>query len=453
MQPTPILKMLEAAVAHHSVGRLTDAVIIYRQVLDREPNNPDALNLMGVALSQCGQGKLGAQLIRNAIALRPTSPAFHGNLGNSLYEQGEYEPAIRACREAIRLQPNYTDAMNNLGNSLKAVGQVDLALDVYREALRLDPNMASAHRNLGVALLLKGQYPEGWAEFEWRWKLPEFAPVVYRGREPIWDKTDPRRKTLMIHAEQGFGDVIQFIRYVPVLQKLGAKVIYLSPDPLIRLLNCLPDLVVVGLRDKMPPFDAWYPVMSLPHGLGHRAPAIPDVVPLAAGAELIDAWGKKLGPRDGRLRVGLAWAGSTAHKLDKIRSLHLSQLAPLAAVENVVYYSLQKGPPATQAATPPAGMTLIDLSADLHDFADTAAAMSHLDLVIAVDTAPLHLAGTMGRAAWALLPTNVDWRWLQKREDSPWYPSIRLFRQRTAGDWSEVIERVAATLQNHVHKP
>ena len=313
MQQPTTLQTLHLALAHHAAGRLPEAMAIYRQILATEPDQPDALNLLGVALSQTGQGELGVQLIAKAIALRPTDSAFYLNLGNALHDLDRHEQAIVATTRSLQLKPNNPAALGNLANSLKATGQLAPAIAAYRQSLRLDPTPPEVHRNLGIALLLNKEFSEGWAEFEWRWKLPEYAPALYRGPEPRWDGGELRGRTLMVHAEQGYGDDIQFIRYVPLLQQQGARVIFLCPPELMRLFRCVRDLDLRTVHDRLPPVDAWYPLLSVPHGLGNRVTGIPpQIPPLAADAELIEAWRQRMGPRDGRLRVGLAWAGSCA---------------------------------------------------------------------------------------------------------------------------------------------
>lgn len=453
MQSATPLQMIQMAIGRHSAGRMAEAISIYQRVLAREPGNADALNLMGVAYCQIGQGDAAVQLIERAIALRPGDCRFHHNLGNALCDLGRFDEAIVASRESIRLMPNFAPAFSNLANALRGAGQLDAAVAAYRRALQFDPAQADVHRNLGMTLLHKGEMREGWAEYDWRWKMPEYEQALYRGPEPRWDGGDLRGKSILVHAEQGFGDVIQFVRYVSILQEQGARVTFLSPPEMTRLLSCMPELRLTTVNDPAAAADVWCPLMTVPHLLGNRFDSIPSRTPyLSADGELVEQWGERVRTRDGRLRVGLAWAGSPAHRGDKHRSMRLSDLAPLAAVEGVTFYSLQKDAASAQAANAVSNMRILDLTGAVTDFAETAALMTHLDLVIAVDTAPAHLAGALGKPVWTLLPANNDWRWLQNRADSPWYPSMRLFRQKRQGDWSGTIVQVAESLAEKVQK-
>ncbi len=266
----------------------------------------------------------------------------------------------------------------------------------------------------------------------------------------MWGGEDLNGRTILLGAEQGFGDVIQFARYVPEVAKRGGRVILMCYAELVRLLQGMEGVEQICSRNPPPAFDVHCPLASLPGVMGTRLDSIPAEVPyLKADAAISETWGKKIGPRGDRLRVGLVWAGQPSHNRDMERSVLLSQFGPLVSRRDVAFYSLQKGEAAGQVKDPPMGMELIDFSADLRDFAETAGLISQLDLVITVDTAVAHLAGAMGKPVWVLLARLPDWRWLLDREDSPWYPTMRLFRQRTMGDWEDVIRRVAKELEGY----
>jgi hypothetical protein len=315
-------------------------------------------------------------------------------------------------------------------------------------SLRTD--YAEAHWNLALTLLLNSNLPEGWREFEWRLKIPEIvAPRDFS--QPGWNGSDLRGKTILVHDEQGFGDAIQFARYLPMVAERGGNIILGCARETAGLFQTMPAIGrVLTSGQPMPGFDAHVPLLSLPLMFGTTLSTIPAKVPyLTAPAEGVENWRRKIGAGDGRVRVGLAWAGRPTHKNDPRRSMRLDQFAPLANIKSVCFYSLQKGEAARQSASPPAGMQWVDWTDDLHDFADTAGLVANLDLVICVDTAVAHLAGAMGKPVWVLLPFVPDWRWLLNRDDSPWYPTMRLFRQSTAGDWDGVIQRVGTALEEY----
>jgi Flp pilus assembly protein TadD len=477
----------EAAVEHHQAGRLSEAESLYRKELALHPNHPDALHLLGVLAAQIGRFDDAVNLIGKACALRPNVADYRMHLGNALGEKKEFAAAIEAYRHALRLNPNCYIAHDALGAVLRDSGQIDPAIASHLRSLQINPNNSTAHYNLGMTLakkglleeaigsyrraialqpdfpdarwnmalllLMRGDFEQGWREYEWRWRRKDFPSLWPKFSQPRWAGEDLAGKTLLVHTEQGYGDAVQFVRYAPLLAARGAKVVLLCQAPLARLMRNADgvDQVVSAIvsAHELPPFDVHCPMLSLPLHFGTRVDSIPATVPyLRPDPTLLQKWGSKLGGAARSAKVGLGWSGSPTHKNDRYRSVTLEQLSPLTRA-GATFYSLQKGPAASQAAHPPAGMELIDLTQDLQDFADTAAMVSQLDLVITVDTAIAHLAGAMGKPAWVLLATEQDWRWLLNRNDTPWYPTLRLFRQRTPGDWAEVIGRVAGALAEY----
>jgi Flp pilus assembly protein TadD len=472
----------QTALQHHQAGRLSQARDLYQQILAQQPDHAGALHLSGVIALQEGRNDLAVDLIGKAIALGPSSPEAHCNLGIALQEKGQLTGAVAAYRRAIALKPNYpaahsnlgaalrdtdkldeaiaafrqaialgpsfADAHSNLGIALRDKGQLDDAITAYRQALALKPDYPEAHHNLALLLLLRGDFLAGWNEFEWRWRCKQFPSPCRTFDQPQWDGSDLAGRTILLHAEQGFGDTIQLIRYVPLVASRRGKVILQCGPELQRLLGRTTGIARwVGPGGDLPPFDIHCPLLSLPRAFGTTLQSIPQAVPyLQADAEGVERWRRELAADGGRFRVGLAWAGRPTHRNDRNRSLSLSTLAPLAQARGMTFYSLQKGEAGKQAANPPAGLELVDWTAELNDFADTAALIANLDLVISVDTAVVHLAGAMAKPAWTLLPFVPDWRWLLEREDSPWYPTMRLFRQPSRGDWGSVIARVAEAL-------
>ena len=364
-----------------------------------------------------------------------------------MHEKGQLDEAIAALREALRIKPDIAEAHNNLGNILRDRGLLDDAVAALRQSIRLTPDFAQAHYHLGVALLLKGDSIDGWSEYEWRWRCKHFAAPRGGLRQPRWDGGDLTGRTILLQADAGFGDTIQFIRYVPSVAASGGKVVLECPPQLHRLLKSFPGIDrLISASQPLPQFDVHCPVTSLPFSLGAAIKEIPANVPyLNADDDLSKQWNERLASTN-ELNVGIVWAGSVHHSNDRNRSLSLALLGPLARIPGIAFHSLQKGKPADQIFLPPEGMKLIDYATELNDFADTAALISNLDLIIAADTAVAHLAGAMGKPVWVLLPYAPDWRWQLEREDSPWYPTMRLFRQKSWGDWAEVIERVAQAL-------
>jgi len=298
-------------------------------------------------------------------------------------------------------------------------------------------------------LLVRGDFLQGWEEYEWRWKTKDAAFPERNFAQPQWDGSPLEGRTLLLHAEQGLGDAIQFIRYLPLVAQNGGNIVLECQPELQRLFQRMaPDLPVLAMGQALPAFDVHCPLMSLSRVFSTDLGNIPQTVPyLHADAAEAALWGERLAGLGSSLKVALVWAGNPTNKNDRKRSLKLASLAPLAEVPGVRFISLQKGDATAEARTLPAGVALIDVAEDLKDFADTAALLANLDLVISVDTAVVHLAGAMGRPVWTLLPFAPDWRWLLGRADSPWYPTMRLFRQPAIGDWDAVIAEVREQLQ------
>ncbi len=490
MQSLSAQEALRLALEHHQSRQWSLAETFCRQALTAEPSNPDALHLFGVLVGRKGDALAAVQLIRRAIAACPSVPFFHNSLGVALRGCGRLDEAISAYRDAIRLKEDFPEAHNNLGVALRGAGRLDEAIAAYRKALsyrpdfagayanlgyalrdngclnegivacrraiQIETDLAEAHMNLGIMLLLKGDFREGWAEYEWRWRCADFGPARRSFAAPQWRGTPISGKTILLHAEQGFGDTIQFIRYAPLVARLGARppsrpagVVVECQRELVALVRGMDNVdSVIEAGSPLPPFDLHAPLLSLPAAFGTTLQTIPDRVPyLKPDPALVAAWRERVAGHSARLRIGLAWAGSPTRKDDRLRSLSLAALAPLGAAKDVVFFSLQKGEAARQAQSPPNGMVLADCSGDLRDFADTAALIENLDLVISVDTSVAHLAGALGKPVWNLLEFVPAWRWLLEREDSPWYPTMRLFRQTRRGDWDSVVARVAGELR------
>jgi tetratricopeptide (TPR) repeat protein len=468
-------------VALHAVGRNAEAIACYRRALALRPDYAKAELNLGVALMDADEPAAAAGHLRQAVALAPQLPETHYNLGNLLDKQGGLEEAASSFRRAAELKPDFYEAHNNLGAVLSKAGEAVGALASFEQALALKPLHAEAHHNVGNALadlgryeeallsfrqaialdpahvqasfaearllLLRGDLRAGFEKYESRWRLATLPPRGFPA--PLWNGEDLSGRTILLHAEQGYGDAIQCLRYVPQVAARGRAVLEVPKELLglaRRLQETNPMIANVITRgDALPDFDLQCPLFSLPRAFGTTIETIPGGVPyLSAEPEAIARWRVGLGDGPGP-KVGFAWAGSAQHRNDARRSIAIEKLEPLLALAGIRWFALQVGDHAADLARLP-GALVTDLSPHLTDFAETAAVVGNLDLVIAVDTALVHLAGALGKPAWVLLRARSDWRWLIEREDSPWYPSLRLFRQRRAGDWDEVVDRVRAAL-------
>jgi len=485
--------LFAAAIEKHQAGKLVEAVALYRKALKLAPDESGLHYNLGLAQMQLGKPEAAADCWREADRLRPNTPHILTNLGIALSRLGRWEDAAAAltqagaipealsnlsavlaqlgraeeaeaqARAALALRPGYGEALNNLGIALYHQRKIDAAIATYRQAIADAPDFAQAHFNLSLALLTKGDWEDGWREREWRLKGGVGNLGSRQHSRPEWDGSPLAGKTILLYGEQGYGDSLQFVRYALLMAAQGGKVVLEVPKPLVRLFSGLPGIdKVVATGDKPPPHDLRFALMSLPR----LFPTIPACPPL------------KVEPKDfvlppGR-KIGLVWAGDArahdplAQATDRRRSLDPALLAPLLELPGIVWVSLQKRtPPHPPAPSPAYGRggehalpllplpqagegrgegNFIDLMGPMRDFADTAALVAQLDLVISVDTAVAHLAASLGKPVWILSRFDGCWRWGQDGETTPWYPTARLFRQTSPGDWAEVIGRVRAAL-------
>ena len=470
-------------IALAGAGRHAEAAEAYREALAGDPSASGIAYNLGNALTEEYRFEEAAAAYRKAIELRPDYVAAWLNLGNALREKGAFDEALAAYGKVLELQPDHSGgllnlgnlrrelgeptaarellakvterepanfrAWNNLGSTRRELGDLPGALAAYRRCLEIAPDHAEGHLNLAMALLAAGDFENGWREYEWRW---EGAAEARRHRRhfpmPQWKGEPIAGRSIILHAEQGLGDALQFVRYAERVARRGARVILECHPPLKRLFDLLPGIErVVPQGEGLPITDFHCSLMSLPFAFATRLACIPAATPyLWADPALVRQWAARLAG-DPRPRVGIVWAGNPrrsdpgAHLLDRRRSLAFATLAPLLAVAGVRFLSLQKGEgaPALPAAVE-------DYTADLHDFADTAALVRNLDLVISVDTSVAHLAGGLGVPVWNLSRFDACWRWLTGRDDTPWYPTMRLLRQPAYGEWEPVIARAAAGL-------
>ena len=532
--PGEYSQLISGAAVHYQTGQVREAQQICFDILQQDPNQADALHLLGAIAYSQGQyeraialyqqslalnsanhelhnniavalvetGKIDEAIghYRQALEINPSYAECHSNLGNTLRLQGKLSEAIACLQWALHLRPDYPEAHNNLGVAFQKQKKISEAIANYQRAIELRPDYAEAHKNLGMALLLSGEMKQGLAELEWRWQCGTFAQEksVYAFEQPLWDGRDLQGRTILLYSEQGMGDAIQFIRYVPLVKqrclpgfrrasgripkhersssasrslsasakaerracgeesrhRRGGKVRVECQEPLLRVFGTVPGIDrLVERGTALPEFDVQASLMTLPHILGTTLDTIPAQIPYLrsdspseALKRLLAFPGSRQGTREETQKVGIVWRTNPASGTAEDRSCKLSDFLPLLELGGIAFYSLQKGEQVAEIAQLGRD-NLIDLDAELQDFADTAAAMQQLDLIITVDTAVAHLAGALGKPVWVLLPFVPDWRWMLDREDSPWYPTMRLFRQSQAKDWSEVFVSVREALQ------
>jgi tetratricopeptide (TPR) repeat protein len=420
-------------------GRLRAALACYDRAIELEPDSIAALSNAGLLLRRTGQFAAASIMLGRARDLAPDDPRTrfnHAVLGDTPASRRE---ALATCRQCLGLEPDSAAMLSNLGLCHQAVGEFDAAFAAFERAIAADPGASEAWFNRALLRLARGDLRQGWREYEHRWRVPhmEKPPID----APLWDGERFDGKTLLLYAEQGFGDAIQFLRYVPQVVARGRRVVLRLGRPLVRLAASLPgEMTIVTPGNRLPPIDRWCPLLSLPRLFDTRLESIPAGVPyLGVRPPLVERWRRRLAALPG-WRIGLAWAGDPRHANDFRRSIELDRLAPLLAIPGISWVGLQIGPHAGDVAF--AAAPILDVSAELTDFAETAGIIANLDLVIAVDTAVVHLAGAMAAPVWTLLPFSPDWRWMLERDDSPWYPTMRLFRQPTPGDWEAVVATV-----------
>jgi tetratricopeptide (TPR) repeat protein len=514
MEPpgAPASSLLEQAMGHHRAGRVQQAEALYRQILEQDPEQADALYLLGLVASQASRPDDAVALLERAIRARPGVGQYHLVLGRVLAAAGRHEAAVEAFREATRLQPDSPDAHNglgivldacraheeavdafrraielrgdfavahyNLGNTLHELGRIDESIDAYRRAIAIEPRDPEMHTNLGqalmdrldvdgalaaydralelapdfagarfnraLALLLDGRFEEGWREHEARHAAMQrryLMPRPWRG-EPL------EGRSLFVHSEQGLGDAVQFVRFLPVLAAQGARITMRAQPQLLDLFR----QSALGAEFVSEPggeedHDYQIPLLSIPGVLGTDAGSVPGAEGyLRAAPEKVAAYRERFFDRPG-LKVGFVWQGNAAQKIDRLRSMPLDVLLPLLRVEAVEAYAMQKGERGErQLDGLPGDVRVTPLGPTFEDFTDTAAALSNLDLLISTCTSVPHVAGALGVPTWIMLAHQPDWRWLLERTDSPWYRSVRLFRQGAHGDWAPVVERVRDAL-------
>ncbi len=440
-------------VAYQAAGRLDEAELSYRRALGLMPEYADAHFNLGVVLMAAGRYGEAELSYGKAIELKPDGVEAYNNLGATLRALGKPEEAETAYRQALRLRPS-ADIFGNLAATLRTLGKAPEAEFAYRQALALDPDFVAAEHNLSLLQLLQGNYEEGFARNEARFavgtgkRYQELILSRFSGNKR-WQGEPLAGRFLLVVTEQGFGDNLMMMRYLPLLreQKLGRLMVCCHRASLLRTLQAMPgvdDVVLLEQVETLGELDLYCPSMSLPHLCGSRLGTIPDRVPyLSLPTGMREPWLSRLAGMQGR-KVGLAWAGCALNQSDGERSIPLESFAPLMKVKGVCIVSLQEGDAAGELRR--LGWDIIDWMAECPDFMDTAPLVAELELVITVDTAVAHLAGALGKPVWLLNRFAGEWRWLLERNDSPWYPSMKIFRQPRPGDWESVIRQVADEL-------
>jgi Flp pilus assembly protein TadD len=433
-------------------GKLAEAEASFREALRLRPGHAEIHTNLGNVLRNQGRLDEAETSYREALQIRPGLAEAHNGLGIVFSERGNLPEAEARCREALRLKQDFAEAHNALGSVLGDQGKLEEAEVCIREALRLQPAYADAHTNLSFHLLLRGDFAHGWAEYEWRRQTKDLRDGPSR---PGWDGSSLNGQSILLQAEQGLGDTLEFVRYAQLVKAKGGRVVLQCQPALARIVATCPGVdQVVAAGTPPPACDLTAPLLSLPWLSGTTMETIPAEVPyFAADPARAEIWRTRLAAIPG-FKVGICWQGNPQFKRDRLRSVPLASFAPLAAVPGVCLVALQRGQGLEQIAQQSQKLSIVNFPGRSEDPADswldTAALIQALDLIISTDTAVVHLAGALGAPTWVALSFIPDWRWLLNREDSPWYPTLRLFRQRKPGDWPEVFQRIATALHQLV---
>ena len=429
------------ALAEHRRGNHQAGVVLLQRAIRSDPDNYVFWNDLGNIFFQQGDREAAVAAYQKALQLNGECAEACSNLGALFYKEGDLPSARCLLEKALAIRPHYPDALYNLGNVLAASGKYQKAASRYEQAVRLRPEHGSSHFNLGITRLLLGDMQQGWPEWEWRWRSTQ-AAFQRHFSQPVWTGERLEGRRILLYAEQGIGDTLQFLRYVQLVAARGGQVILEVQAPLVTLLQHHPLVyAVVAHGEALPDFDVQCSLMSLGAIFKTTISTIPPIDHYLH-SPVRDSSGKPL-------HVGLVWAGNPSHERDRERSIPLETLSSFLAVDGIAWHSLQHGTAAVQLAelgSQSCFRNVRNLGSSFRTFAHTKQAIDGLDLVITIDTSVAHLAGSMGKPVWIMLPCHPDWRWLLKRHDSPWYPSARLFRQPLPGDWTPVVTAIKTEL-------
>jgi hypothetical protein len=448
--PLPIGEVLRIANEYERSGRLDDAKRLLDHILRVAPDQGDALHLSGIVTFRQGDVAKSLELMDRSLASGIDTPLYFRNICEVYRASGRLDEALAAARHATALAPADPLCLHNQAVIHYHRLELDASLDCARQALRIDPSLPGAHFVRAEALLLRGEWAEGWEEYEWRFRIAGAAPLMPPTSKPQWDGRALPDRTLLLVADQGFGDVIQFARYIPWAAERCRDIAIACSIEVRPLLRQIAPAAPLFVRwEDAPDYAAYCALSGLPRLACTRVGNVPAPIPyLRADPARAARWAERLGglvPRDLR-RVGVIWAGRTTHNNDRNRSALLADFLPLADVGGIALLALQKGPKTEQAGAFYGRAPLINLGAEVDDYDDTMAILDNLDLLITVDTSVAHLAGAMGRPVWIMLPRAPDWRWLLDRNDTPWYPGMRLFRQRSVRRWDDVVGAIGSEL-------
>ena len=449
--PLPLGEVLRIADEYERSGRFDDAKRLLDHILAADPKEPNALHLAGIVTFRLGDPDRALDLMQRSLLYGIDTPLYLRNIGEVYRVLGRLDEALEAGRRAIALAPADPLCLQNLAIIHFHRLELDASLDCANAALRLDPSLPGAHFARAEVLLLRGDWADGWAEYEWRFRIRGAAPLMPPTKMPRWDGRALPDQTLLLIADQGFGDVVQFCRYIPwAAQSCPHIAVVCSKEmsPLLRQQH--PGLALIERWEDCPPYAAYCALSGLPRLHGTRPDNVPSATRyLRADPQRSAFWRERLDrlAPPGYRRVGLVWAGRSEHNNDRNRSTALATFAPLGALPGIALVSLQKGPATAQAGNYFGRAPLLNIGAAVADYEDTMAILDCLDTVVTVDTSVGHLAGAMDRPAAIMLPRTPDWRWLLDRADSPWYRSVRLFRQSASRQWDEPVAGIAAHLQ------
>ena len=436
---------LAMAGAHHRAGRLKEAEEIYREILSGDPDNAQAWQLLGVIAHQRDNDAEAIDHIRRALALNPRLASAYNNLGLIYQRAGNETEAIVCYQRALEINPQYAEATFNLGRTHDDLGRYDQASALYDRAVELQPDLGDARLCRATLNLLRGDFEAGWREFEWRWTVEPHQPREID--RPKWDGKPLFGKTILLHGEQGLGDNIQFIRYAPLVKERRANIVFVCQTLLVPLMESCPGIDrVIATGEKVPRFDVHAPLLSLPGIFNTTLESVPANVPyLFAYPALVEKWRERLAELHG-LKIGINWQGRVGKGEFRKRDIPLDCCAKLGQIPGVRLVSLQKGVERGEVKNAGIWDPGDDWDKTAGAFMDTAAIIKNLDLVITSDTSIAHLAGALGVQVWVALPFVPDWRWMLDRSDSPWYPTMRLFRQKQPGDWEAVFQEIRKAL-------
>lgn len=450
MDPSMLEACFNLAQRKKASGQLDEAAALYGQAVARHPDSAAAANNLGNIYREQERYEEAIACYRQVVALEPGLAEGYYNLGSALRLNESFQEALIQLHKAVQLRPDYADAWNNLALTLKNIGDLDRSLKCFNRAVNLNPELAVARWNRSFVHLLKEDFHAGWSDFEWRFRIPQHKTIYpFHLEGERWLGQAAPEATILVHDEQGLGDTLQFVRYLPLLKARCGKVLLETRAELLDLLqrNRIADQIIVRSADGRPKaaYDFYIPLMSLPGLFQASAQTIPKDVPyVVADRKKAEQWRDKLAAPG--LKVGLVWSGRPQHGNDRNRSCRLADLMPLLQIPGIHFVGLQKGVGAEQAEALPPGIDFINIGDDLKDFGDTAAVLANLDLLISVDTAVIHLAGAMGRPAWVMIPFIADWRWGMYRQDCLWYPTVQLFRQERPKDWPGVVNQMRQRL-------